>query len=52
VRGTLGGPADRARAPQAAARGHADPDAAPHAGVAYRRHLVNVLLRRVLEEVT
>jgi carbon-monoxide dehydrogenase medium subunit len=49
--GTCGGPDDRAHAAAVAARDDADPVAEPHAGVAYRRNLVDVLLRRVLEEV-
>lgn len=51
LRGTGGGRDDIVRAAAAAAQHDADPVAEPHAGVAYRRHLVSVLLRRVLEQL-
>jgi carbon-monoxide dehydrogenase medium subunit len=49
VVGTPGGPDDLVRAAATAAREDADPVAEPHAGVRYRRHLVEVLVRRTLE---
>jgi CO/xanthine dehydrogenase FAD-binding subunit len=48
--GTAGASDDLARAAAAAARDDADPVDEPQTGPAYRRRLVEVLLRRTLED--